>query len=488
MKKLTSLFLAMLIALSTFSITALASEVPDDIFDLPETTTDAIDQVELENLLIDLSQLGFFEHLNTALSESSSEIVDVEALENLFADFLETDTDTPDMEDFENIFVMILENLPKIVNQDALENLVAEVFESYTDVVDKTALGTLYTVLFETSSDIVDEDFLENFYAQLFETAFGEGFEDGTEPAEITVDGITYVLYEDTKTACVFGFEETMTTINIPAEVDGYKVNELYAVNAPQNVTKITLPDSLEYIGAGAFEETAFYDNLENWDNGLLYIDNYLISSSHWTETDDEYSVDFQAKGDIVIKDGTRLIADCAFVENNDITSVKIPSSVKSIGFSAFEFCENLKQVEIAQGVKKIESFAFSSCTNLKSITIPSSVQGIGVDAFGCYTDKETYETQYNKDFTIYGVKDSVAQTYATDYEMNFVEKPESNSTVGDCNGDGKISVADARKIVVAIAKGDTIDLSVGDVNSDGKISVADARKLIVTIAKGENK
>ena len=145
-------------------------------------------------------------------------------------------------------------------------------------------------------------------------------------------------------------------------------------------------------------------------------------------------------------------------------------------------------EVVVAQGVKKIESFAFSSCTNLKSITIPSSVQGIGVDAFGCYTDKETYETQYNKDFTIYGVKDSVAQTYATDYEMNFVEKPESNSTVGDCNGDGKISVADARKIVVAIAKGDTIDLSVGDVNSDGKISVADARKLVVMIAKGVNK
>lgn len=60
-----------------------------------------------------------------------------------------------------------------------------------------------------------------------------------------------------------------------------------------------------------------------------------------------------------------------------------------------------------------------------------------------------------------------------------------SPALLGDLNGDGNISVADARKLVVAIAKGDRVDLSVGDFNGDGKISVADARKLVVAIAKG---
>ena len=57
----------------------------------------------------------------------------------------------------------------------------------------------------------------------------------------------------------------------------------------------------------------------------------------------------------------------------------------------------------------------------------------------------------------------------------------------GDCNGDGKVSVADARKIVVAIAKGTQNELlEFGDVNGDGKISVADVRKIVIAIAKGD--
>ena len=57
----------------------------------------------------------------------------------------------------------------------------------------------------------------------------------------------------------------------------------------------------------------------------------------------------------------------------------------------------------------------------------------------------------------------------------------------GDVNGDGKVSVADARKLIVAIAKGNTEDLiEFGDVNGDGRISVADVRKIVVAIAKND--
>ena len=57
---------------------------------------------------------------------------------------------------------------------------------------------------------------------------------------------------------------------------------------------------------------------------------------------------------------------------------------------------------------------------------------------------------------------------------------------LGDVNCDGKISVADARKIVVAIAKAKTDEIQNGDVNRDEKISVADARKIVVAIAKND--
>lgn len=56
----------------------------------------------------------------------------------------------------------------------------------------------------------------------------------------------------------------------------------------------------------------------------------------------------------------------------------------------------------------------------------------------------------------------------------------------GDAFADGKLSVADARKMVVSIAKSETDEILSADMNGDGKISVADARKIVVAIAKGE--
>ena len=38
----------------------------------------------------------------------------------------------------------------------------------------------------------------------------------------------------------------------------------------------VTLPDTLTHIGWNVFEYTAFYDDADNWENGALYIDNYL--------------------------------------------------------------------------------------------------------------------------------------------------------------------------------------------------------------------
>ena len=80
-------------------------------------------------------------------------------------------------------------------------------------------------------------------------------------------------------------------------------------------------------------------------------------------------------------------------------------------------------------------------------------------------------------------------QTTTTTTQNNTENTTNGDTTPqkGDVNGDGKISVADARKLVVAIAKNDTEELlEFGDVNNDGKVSVADARKIVVAIAKND--
>ncbi|MBQ4529180.1 MAG: leucine-rich repeat protein [Lachnospiraceae bacterium] len=90
--------------------------------------------------------------------------------------------------------------------------------------------------------------------------------------------------------------------------------------------------------------------------------------------------------GDIVIPDGITAINESVFWENESvITSVKIPSSVKSIGDMAFYDCNSLKKVEISAGLKSIGDSTFEDCISLSSIKIPDSVTRIGEFAFsGC--------------------------------------------------------------------------------------------------------
>ncbi len=64
------------------------------------------------------------------------------------------------------------------------------------------------------------------------------------------------------------------------------------------------------------------------------------------------------------------------------ITSVTIPSTVKSLDRGAFYGCDQLQRVTIEEGVQSIGDSAFSTCKKLNSVVIPPSVVEIGEGAF----------------------------------------------------------------------------------------------------------
>ena len=80
----------------------------------------------------------------------------------------------------------------------------------------------------------------------------------------------------------------------------------------------------------------------------------------------------------------TRVVSN-AFKDCENLESVEIPSSIKSIGDKAFNNCTNLKTVTFELGVSQCESIgasAFEGCEGLKSIVIPKSVKEIGKYAY----------------------------------------------------------------------------------------------------------
>ncbi|MBQ8449538.1 MAG: leucine-rich repeat domain-containing protein, partial [Bacteroidaceae bacterium] len=85
----------------------------------------------------------------------------------------------------------------------------------------------------------------------------------------------------------------------------------------------------------------------------------------------------------IEIPSSVTSIGESAFFYCNGLTSIEIPSSVTSIGYYAFAHCTVLTSIEIPSGVTSIGNYTFYHCDVLTSIEIPSSVTSIGGSAFG---------------------------------------------------------------------------------------------------------
>ena len=238
-------------------------------------------------------------------------------------------------------------------------------------------------------------------------------------------------------------FADSITSIGAYAFKD---CDELISVTIPKNIkyidygafyncaelTDITLHDNINNLSANVFFNTGYYNNKNNWDNGVLYIDNYLIKAD--TTLEGKYS----------IKDGTKAIADSAFLN-----------------------CENVVEINVPESVERIGNVSFKGCSNLEKITLPVSVTDIKPNAFA------------NDAFlTIYGYARSFAEKYANENGIEFVDITPVIYAIGDIELDGDVTILDVtlmqRYCADDVVLNDT-QLSVADVDKNDSIDINDA-------------
>ena len=121
--------------------------------------------------------------------------------------------------------------------------------------------------------------------------------------------------------------------------------------------------------------------------NGLCYdlnSDTKTAALLHWT--DEEYSGDIIIPEKVKGNDGVEYIvttfADNCFAYCSGMTSITIPSSVKSLGDYCFWDCSSLTSITIPSSVTSLGVFCFGSCWSLTSINIPSSVTSLSAKCF----------------------------------------------------------------------------------------------------------
>ena len=214
-----------------------------------------------------------------------------------------------------------------------------------------------------------------------------------------------------------------------------------YAFTRCSSLEKIELPDSLIVLGyqgvyAGeVFGETAYENNLDNWQDGVLYIGNHLIATKK-----DEVPANYK------VKEGTKTISGYAFSGCENLKSISIPKSVVSIGPWAFDESgvkndrsnwENgvfyvgkhavatvgsLAQAElkIKEGTVSISALAFENC-HFGSVHIPNTVKYIGHSAFlGCDFLNAAYipESVTYIGHAAFGWSDSSNMGYGHDHDV----------------------------------------------------------------------
>ncbi len=136
----------------------------------------------------------------------------------------------------------------------------------------------------------------------------------------------------------------------------------------------ITIPATVTSISGSSYNYNAAFYNCDNLK--IRFAEGSQLKSIG------QYAFNCSDNLDIVLPEGLETISNNAFSTCKNMKSINIPSTVTSIGASAFAHCYGLTDVVLNEGLTIMSSNLFYGCSSLKNVTIPSSTTSIAEQAF----------------------------------------------------------------------------------------------------------
>lgn len=294
------------------------------------------------------------------------------------------------------------------------------------DTITITGTGETYDAAIDWSS--IDKSKIKKIIFNGNITYLGDGsFSGFTNVESIILPDTLEVIGWNALSKC-----SALKELKIPNSV---KRIEDYAFENCTALTNIAFSDSITTIGSSAFSNCTSLDKitlpseLTSLGNGVFENCNAEIIFPASLKCIPELGNNAVKK--VKIPEGVEIIGEDAFWGCSNLFEITLPSTITSIesgafsgtGITAFNYPQditsipanifintNLKEFSVPEKVTEIGDSAFYDCADLEKITIPKSVTYIGTGTFAkC------------RNLTIYGFKDSAAESYAKANNIKFV-------------------------------------------------------------------
>ena len=335
-------------------------------------------------------------------------------------------------------------------------------------------MTTIKTEAFKNCSSLVDLSFLETYNINTLEnnvfenatinsvkisenlTSLGTDLFKGAFINELHLELLPYDEYNSQLFTEIFGnLKSSLKKLKISGDLSEIYSNyfknfvalESLDLSGCTNLTKIGQYafygcEKLETISFGeeldasvfnvtAFYNTAWYNNF----NDMLIIGKTLVFAPT------TYSGN---SGVVQVGTSVETIADAAFTNNKNITTINIPATVKSIGKNAFSGCSGLVSVNFETGsnLENIDNSAFSMCLKLSQINLENCTKlaTIGESAFWKIGAVESFV-----------IPDSVSQIKSNAFGISSIKNFADNSNQKYKVIDGALYELDADKNPVAL-------------------------------------
>ena len=255
------------------------------------------------------------------------------------------------------------------------------------------------------------------------------------------------------------------------------------------------------------------------------------VTHQEWERIDGWYVGDIVIPEQITYNGQTfdvRSVDENAFAYQEELTSVKFPSTVRAFSSCAFIGCTKLRQVSGSNNLLVIGSSAFTGCTSLQSITLPRYSKTVDTLSFYCcasltslvlphrirnvcqgalehlpslknlylfaseppVAELGAFTLSDQKHCTLHVPKETLEKYQQSPVWKDFyrivpltdAEYAKQNYHRGDINDDGKVDAEDLEllRLIVVSLPDDSAVRWAADVNEDGIVNAVD----YVTLAK----